>query len=228
MKKNYFLFVLLLCNILFAFNLLAQEISYSNLRDGNGISISLALNSYEITTHSYRSEVLHEINLSGIFIPNDAGMPNLPRISRFIAVPQGAEVRVSVKSMITERLENINIAPALKIQAIPEEPVMDYVKNDRLYETDAFYPVSPVEVSEVTSIRGVSTVIVGITPFQFNPVTKELIVINNIEFEVEFIGGSKEYGDPKYRSPWFDPILKNAFLNYEALPDMKYTGKSSG
>ena len=212
--------------MLFISSLFAQEITYAKLRDGNGISIHLSLPSYEVTSLNYRGEAMNEIALSGIFIPNEAGMPNLPRISRFVAIPQGAEVKVSVKSMETERLQHINIAPALKIQAIPEEPVTDYVKNHKIYATNEFYPQNPVEISEVTSLRGVNAIMLGITPFQFNPVTKELIVINNIELEIEYVGGSKAYDDPKYRSPWFDPILKNALLNYEVLPEIAYTGKS--
>ncbi|MCL2290460.1 MAG: C25 family cysteine peptidase [Bacteroidetes bacterium] len=227
MKRLPFLILLFVCQTLFIPNLFAQEMTYSYLRDGNGMSIGLSLKSYEVTPLSYRGEVMHEITLSGIFIPNEAGMPNLPIISRLVAIPKGAKVRVSIKSMKTERLENINIAPALKIQAIPEEPVTDYVKNAKAYTTNAFYPQNPVEISEVTSLREVNAIMVGITPFQFNPVTKELIVINNIELKLEYIGGSKEYGNPKYRSPWFDPILKNVFLNYDMLPEMEYAGKNA-
>ena len=208
-------------------NLLAQEITYSNLRDGSGLSVRLSLNTYEVTPLDYRGETMHEISLSGIFIPNDAGMPNLPAISRFVAIPQGAEVSVSIKSMETETFQNINIAPALRIQAIPEEPVMEYVKNEKVYTTDDFYPPNPVQTSEIINLRGVNVIMVAITPFQFNPITKELIVINNIELDIEYVGGSKTYHDPKYRSPWFDPILKNALLNYEVLPEMEYTAKSS-
>ncbi|MCL2246896.1 MAG: C25 family cysteine peptidase [Lentimicrobiaceae bacterium] len=208
-------------------SLFAQEMTYSNFRDGNGITLRLSLNSYEVMPLNYRGETMHEISLSGVFIPNEAGMPNLPRISRFVAIPQGAEVKVSIKSMETETLGDINIAPALRIQAIPEEPVTDYVKDERTYSADEFYPQNPVEISEITSIRGVNAVVVGITPFQFNSVTKELIVIRTIELEVEYIGGSRAFDDPKYRSPWFDPILKNAFLNYESLPEIEYPAKSS-
>jgi hypothetical protein len=227
MKKNTLLILFLACQAIIISNLFAQQMTYTNLRDGKGISIGLKLNSYDLSSLDYKSETMHEINLSGIFIPNDEGMPNLPTISRFVAVPKGAEVRVSVKRMETERLQNINIAPALRIQAIPEEPVMDYVKNDRVYETNEFYPQNIYNVSEAISLRGVNTVMVGITPFQFNPVTKELIVITDIELEVEYIGGSKAYDDPKYRSPWFDPILKNALLNYEVLQDIEYTPKTA-
>ena len=170
---------------------------------------------------------MHKITLSGIFLPNDEGMPDLPRISRFVAVPKGAEIKVSVRNMETERLNNVNIAPALRIQAIPEEPITDYVKNTIVYSKNEFYPQNPVEVSEVTDLRGVNTVIIGITPFQFNPVTKELVVINNIDLDIEYIGGTRDFSDQKYRSPWFDPILKNAIVNYEALEDIEYTNEVS-
>jgi hypothetical protein len=129
--------------------------------------------------------------------------------------------------MVTETIQNISIAPALRIQAVPEEPVTDYAKNEKVYETNEFYPQNIYEISEITELRGVNTVIVGISPFQFNPVTKELVVITDIELEVEYIGGTKVYDNPKYRSPWFDPILKNALLNYEVLEDIEYTPKSS-
>jgi len=205
--------------------LLAQQMTCSHLRDGNGLSVSLQLNSYELTPLAFKGEAMQEISISGILIPNDEGMPNLPCISKFIAVPVGAAINVSVKSMKTDTLHNINIAPALRIQAIPEEPVTDYVKNESVYATNAFYPQNIYNISESTSLRGVNTVLLGITPFQFNPVTKELIVITDIELNVEYTEGTKAYSDPKYRSPWFDPILKNEILNYDVLEDIEYTAK---
>jgi hypothetical protein len=227
MKKFILFFLFFTFFALNISNLFAQQMTYTNLRDGNGISIGVKLDSYDITPLSYKSETMHEISLSGIFLPNDEGMPNLPRISRFVAVPKGAEVKISLKRMETQTVQNINVAPALRIQAIPEEPVMDYIKSERVYEANEFYPQNILEISDVTSLRGVSVVVVGITPFQFNPITKELIVITNIELELEYIGGSREYDDPKYRSPWFDPILRNALLNYEVLEDIEYTPQSA-
>jgi len=109
--KNLFLSICLFAfNALF-FNLFAQEMTCTNLRDGDGVSVGLTLNSYELNSLNHKGEEMHEISLSGIFIPNDEGMPNLPRISRFVAIPKGAEIKVSIKSMETETLHNVNIAP---------------------------------------------------------------------------------------------------------------------
>ena len=226
MKKITLFISLFAITAILVSNLVAQEMTYSNLRDGNGIVVNLSLNTYDITSINYRSETMHEITLSGIFLPNEAGMPNLPTISRFVAVPKGAEVKVSIKSMETETLSNINMAPALEIQAIPEEPVMDYVKNEQVYATNEFYPQNPVQISEITNLRGINTVVLAITPFQYNPITQELIVVNDIKLNIEFIGGSSNYDDPKYRSTWFDPILKNALLNYDVLPEIENKAKN--
>ena len=225
MKKSFL--ILFTFITLFISNMFAQEMTYSKLRNGNGISVNLELKSYSVTSLSFRGEEMHEVVIPGIFIPNNEGEPNLPKISRFIAIPKGAEVRVSVKNMDVETLENINIVPALKIQPISEEPVTNYVKNNNIYSSDIYFPQNICEVSEVTELRGVNAVLIGISPFQFNPVTKKLKVIQNIDIEVEFVGGTKEYYDPKYRSLWFDPILKNTLLNYEELSDIEYKSKSS-
>ncbi|MDL2238689.1 C25 family cysteine peptidase [Bacteroidales bacterium OttesenSCG-928-L14] len=222
MKKPLFI-IPLIFNFLFIINLTAQNISYSNLRDGNGISVSMTMDSYDISTLNHKGEEMHELFVSGISIPNDEGMPNLPRISRFIALPQGADAKLFIKNIETEVVSNVNMAPALRVQAENEEPEFNYSKNKRVYDKNEFYPTSPVEISERTSLRGVDAIVLGITPFQYNPVTKELIVIKNIELEINYEGGNSIVGDSKYRSRWFDPILKNALLNYEDLPEIDYS-----
>ena len=71
-------------------------------------------------------------------------------------------------------------------------------------------------------MRGVDVVMLGITPFQYNPVTKELIVYHNIDLEVVFDGGNNQFGDDRLRSRWFDPFLGSSLINYEQLPIIDY------
>lgn len=204
----------------------AQKMTYTNLRDGSGISVNLSIGNVSFESLSYKGEDLKEIVLSGMFIPNDEGMPNLPRFSRYIAVPQGAEVRATLKSFETEVITGINLAPALRIQAEEETPTHDYIKNKKVYSTNAQYPSTPFETSEMLSVRGVDAVILGITPFQYNPVTQELTVYKNINIDIEYVGGNNHYGEDRLRSQWFDPILKNVFMNYEELPEIDYASRT--
>ena len=222
MKKFTLLSFCILSMLLISVNTSAQEMTYSNKRSGNGIIVNLSTPSYSFESVSYRGEDMQQIVIPGIFIPQDEGMPNLPVVSRYIAVPQGATVSVNIIDCKKDIVSDVNIAPALRIQAESEEPEENYVKNETVYSTNANYPSNPIIVSEPTSVRGVDAVILAISPFQYNPVTKELTVYSDINVDVTFEGGSKHIGNDKYRSPWFDPILQNVFLNYAELPKVDY------
>ncbi len=199
----------------------AQYITHTNTR--SGIKIELSTPEFEITSLNYKGEELSEINLAGSFIPNDEGKPNLPRISRYIAIPNGATVNVSYDMKEAVVYHNVNIAPALDIVPSTEEMSTDYAKDLSVYTKDELYPNNPVEVSPTSSLRGINTVIVGITPFQYNPVTKELIAYKNIEINIDYQGSNGTYGDERLRSRWFDDILKSTVLNPEVIPAIDYS-----
>ena len=88
----------------------------------------------------------------------------------------------------------------------------------------AFYPENPF-VMDKAYIRGVDAVTVAITPFQYNPVTKELAVYTNIELAVRFEGGTGHFGDDRLRSPYWDPILAAELMNYDQLPKIDYEAR---
>ena len=103
---------------------------------------------------------------------------------------------------------------------------MHYEKNPAIYSVNAFYPAQPIKLSEVSKIRGVDVVLLGITPFQYNPVTKELIVYKNIDVEIRFEGGNSQFGENAYRNPYFDAILSDNLLNYSSLSHIDYAALS--
>lgn len=65
-------------------------------------------------------------------------------------------------------------------------------------------------------------VMLGITPFQYNPVKKQLIVYHNIRIEISFKGGTGTFGSDRLRSRWWDTLLSDMLLNYESLPKMDH------
>ncbi|MCK4585483.1 hypothetical protein KAU13_08715, partial [candidate division WOR-3 bacterium] len=91
-----------------------------------------------------------------------------------------------------------------------------------IYGRNAYYPESPVRLSEPMKIRGVDVVILGITPFQYNPVTKELIVYKDIRVRIDFIGGNGHFGEDRLRSRFWEPILQGHLLNYNTLPKIDF------
>ena len=187
----------------------------------DGVHITYNLGQMSLNQLSYRGEEMSEISIKAIGLPADAGLPNLPTESRMMAIPNGATASLNVVSFETETLRNVNIAPALRIQSENEEPDMNYVKDMTVYGKDAFYPAEPFVMGK-SYIRGVESVTVAITPFQYNPVTKELRVFTNIELSVSFEGGDGHFGNDRLRSPYWDPILATELLNYDQLPDIDY------
>gem|GEM_PF-6945130 len=71
-------------------------------------------------------------------------------------------------------------------------------------------------------MRGVDVVILSITPFQYNPVSKELIVYTDLRIKIDFIGGNGRFGEDRLRNKWWEPILKNHILNYNTLPKINF------
>ncbi len=190
----------------------------------NGLHISYNLGQMTLSQLNYRGEEMTEISISAISLPNAAGCPNLPVESRMMAIPQGATATLHVVSTESETLHNVNIAPALRIQTENEEPDMNYVKDMAVYGKNAYYPAEPFTIGE-SYIRGIESVTVTISPFQYNPVTKDLIVYTNIELTIEFKGGNGHFGDDRLRSPYWDPILAAELMNYDQLPVIDYEAR---
>ncbi len=190
----------------------------------NGARVNYELGQFSLSQINYRGEEMSEISINAICIPNDAGLPNLPVESRLIAIPQGAKAQINVVRAEKQTFQNVNIAPALRLQAEDEKPEMNYEKDMKVYARNAFYPENPFSVNE-SYIRGVDAINVSITPFQYNPVTKELVVYTDIELSVEYSGGNGHIGDDRLRSPYWDPILAAELMNYDQLPVIDYEAR---
>jgi hypothetical protein len=190
--------------------------------DGSGLEISYSIHEFTLTDFDLKGEKMKQLDMSGNFLPNNAGAPDLPGNGRYIAVPLGAEVSYTITAERVEKFENITIAPAPRIPLVNDEGPLHYEKDNRIFQRNAFYPEQPVQLSEKYTIRGLESVIIGITPFQYNPVSKELLVYRDLKVNVSFKGGSNSYSDNRLRSRWFDPILSDIMMNFSSLPEVTY------
>jgi hypothetical protein len=233
MKKHFTKLVAVLVLAFIAGTAMAQTYSYPvkgqqgfslTEKTREGMHINYELGSFTLSQLNYRGEEMSEIAIKGIVLPNEEGCPNIPTESRMIAIPQGANATLKVVRAEKETLHNVNMAPALRIQAESEEPDMNYKKDMKVYAKNAFYPENPFEVSK-SYIRGVDAVTVSISPFQYNPVTKDLIVYTDVELAISYEGGNGHFGEDRLRSPYWDPILAAELMNYDQLPVIDYEAR---
>ncbi len=229
------LFLIIVFAVSFQF-IEAQKISYPDnwnkkgftltQQNRSGVTVNYSISEFTFEDAVIEGEAMQDILLPGNFLPNNEGAPNLPGSGRYIAIPEGSVAILEVVNMRTERFTNIEVAPAPRIPWDTDTEPLVYEKDQSIYTKNAYYPEAPVRLSEISQIRGVDVVILGVTPFQYNPVTKELIVYRDLEIQVHFEGGNGQFGEERLRSRFWDPILNDALLNYQALPKIDYARKA--
>ncbi|MBQ8222267.1 MAG: T9SS type A sorting domain-containing protein [Bacteroidales bacterium] len=221
MKNKLQLFISLIL-VLLALNLNAQKLSVTN-ETKSSLSINLTIDDYDIKEIETKDATFHEVVMSNINLPKDKGKPELPYINRYVAIPQNAKVKIVVNSFKKEIIDDVNIMPSKGV--ISEYDLYDdsHYRDAAIYSNDEFYPKEFVALTDNFTIRGVDVVGLMISPTQYNPVTKELIVYSEINFSIEFESGDRTFGDNRLRSPHFDPILQHHILNYNNLPEIDYS-----
>lgn len=185
---------------------------------GDKLELNFSLQSWTIGSMDVNGRSANVIHMPGVFLPNDAGAPDLPGISQYIALPNGAMATVRLIDSRRETYYGVEMAPAPVIPLDTDDGPLVYTRDNNIFTKDTYYPESPVMVGNIAAIRGVQAAMLGITPFQYNPVRKELVVLRDMRFEVTFDGGNGQFGEDRLRSKWFDPILNDIFLNASSLP----------
>lgn len=219
-----------------AMNAQTRDYAFSNTAPSEGLSVEQSTRSgitmrhalkhlqiLNITDNGYTGDVVEAG--TGVTLPADAGAPDLPAFSRFVAVPNGATAHVEMGQRSMTIVRNVDLLPASPIKFDTDDSPNTYEKDLNIYNKNAFFPEQPVTVSEPFSLRGVQTVAVTVTPYQYNPVTKELRVYDDLRFGIRFDGGNGEFGDNRLRSPYWDPILMQNLANYNQLPAVDYEAR---
>jgi len=170
--------------------------------------------------------LMQQLTLPGVILPGDEGAPNLPGFGRYVALPEGARPVLEVVSLKTETIDGLDILPAPPIPFEGDDSPLVYEKDPTIYSRDAFYPERPIRLSDVRQLRGVDVVILGITPFQYNPVTRELVVYTEVDVRVRFEGGTGRFGEARLRSRYWEPILAANVVNYASLPSVDFAPSS--
>ena len=192
----------------------------------SGVEINFSINTLHLEDINIEGQPMIVPRLPEVFLQNNEGAPNLPGDSKIIMIPQGARVDMKIISYRTEIIRGIEIAPAPRIPKDNDDSPLFYRKNPEIYSQNKMYPESPVLVSEPTKIRGIDFVMLGITPFQYNPITKELIIYRDLKVQINFIGGNGKFGEDRLRSRWWDPILQDAIFNRINLPQIDYSKRT--
>lgn len=180
---------------------------------------------YILSDVNVSGEIMKSVHIPNVFLSGNEGAPDLPSDGKYVAIPQGSSVDIQILNSDIEVIEGINIAPTPETPLDSYDGDLVYKKDMSIYSKNEFYPQSPVIISELTKIRGVDVVLLSISPFQYNPVSKELIINRNIEVEINFTNGNGKIGEDRLRNRWFDAMLYDYVLNKNIIPEIDYNVK---
>ncbi len=194
-----------------------------NVGDTRSSGVDMIFSMHQLVTEEMMLDgvEMKSFGVPAVFLQRP-GRPNLGGASRYLAIPEGASVQVTILKTRTETYSNVEVAPAPTIPLDNDDSPLRYEKDMSIYGKNAYWPESPVLTSQRMEIRGVDVVLVGVVPFQYNPVTKELIIYKDIQFRVDFIGGNGHFGEDRLRNRYWEPILQGNLLNYSQLPKIDF------
>lgn len=192
---------------------------------------------------SDRSGVILEVNIPGMFseiITNEnmiferitlddnrttkeVGRPELPMLHELIGIPGNQKMSVTILESETMKFDGYHIYPF-------QTPTTDnpgghshpFVMDEAFYGKNANYPAENVVASQPGIWRDVKVAGVHITPFTYNPVTKELQVITHLKLKIEFSGvdASMSFNPKQEITPRFYQMYSAAIANFD---DLGYT-----
>jgi len=219
--------LLLLLVLLFVVSLNAEWVNVSansqlfdhNSTRNNLTNVNFTLDGYELETIEENGETYQKISYwnEGQFI--EEGKPDLPRFTRLIAIPDAGEVNFEIVNYDEQIVQNMNIYPRQKLQ-IESEPIRDeFVIDAQFYAGNDVFPQKIVEVGTPAIMRDHRVVAVTFNPFQYNPATKELTIVSNIEVSIETSGRGGENVKTRNlkKSRYFEKLYKSTILNYDSI-----------
>ena len=187
---------------------------YSSLKANFSFS-SLDANAVETTRGAFS-----EIHIDGAFPNGNVGEPQLPMVTRLIAIPTGATpiVTVGAHSETEFTLSDYDIGRVSPMQAPVRKNVdpstVEYAFNEAAYARNSYNddPIAMVEV--LGTMRGITLGRLIVRPVRYNPVAGTVKMFNDIEVSVDFQNGDAESTEQMFKttsSPAFNSFYNQIF-----------------
>ncbi|MFH0765750.1 MAG: C25 family cysteine peptidase, partial [Calditrichota bacterium] len=125
--------------------------------------------------------------LEGEMLAGSPGTPNLPVVARFILMPPTGGVSLRLTEMETHVISGFNVNV-----------------NDFNPERDEFWPPEPVRLGTPAILRGYRIIPIIAYPLRWNPVTRELQVVDHFEIELDYNSLENQFNqvvDPNRSKP---------------------------
>ena len=147
------------------------------------------------------------------------GAPDLPEVVRSLCIPGNAHMHLTIVDMTTTSIPNVLLAPARGDISRSMDPETVPYEFGSEFQKDELWPHAPATLGHPWIIRTKRGVDLRIKPFQYNPVQRKLLVIEDITVEVSPDGPAEHNAltEEAIRSSrmGFREMYKELFVNWE-------------
>lgn len=181
MKKT----LLSLCSILLG-SFISQA-QYFQLKSEDSESIRL-VQQFEEKSFDYKEingQMMIDFSKSFPVLSQEKGAPALPLFHTTVQLPDNGSPQIEVTFDEVMIYDNVLVAPSkgsIKRNVAPSSVAYSF---GTAYSSNAFYPAEPVNLKTPFIWRSMRGVVVEVSPYQYNPITRKLVVYKGIHIQVK-------------------------------------------
>lgn len=207
----------------------------------NRIKMSANIGTISLNDTTTKKGDFIELQADGTYFSGAEGEPQLPALRKLVQMPLGAKPKITIKHADTAVYALSDLGTGKKLS--PRQPFQSksgkeqkFKYKKRSYRHNYFTHNELVTIRSIGSMRGVEICQVNVNPVRYNPKQNTLMVLNNIEFDVDYDSGAAKSG-VKDASPYFDdiytmldnynitkPNISNAPIKYLIITDTAFVG----
>jgi hypothetical protein len=146
-----------------------------------------------------------------------AGEPWVPNYNLKVGIPYNSGISIEILSIETESISDKFIIPAPDSL---DQPFELFPYNMEVYNNNQYFPQFAADIDGDFIMRYARIASVSIAPYQFNPVTRELIHNKKLTVKVSYKSNYENYSViSKIQDKMTDEILKSSVINYNIARD---------
>lgn len=168
-----------------------------------------------------------ELEMAGYVKAGQVGYPELPQKGFFVAVPPGAEARLTVLEADSVLWEHVLVAARGQMALVGYDggvpqgvPAFTPIRlpDPVAYSQNSLYPAAPMALENETWLRDQRVVQLMVYPVQVNSAQATVTVYHRLRFQIDFVypdGEMPALSAPRPESSDYEQILAHTLLNYQ-------------
>ncbi|MGV3610704.1 MAG: C25 family cysteine peptidase [Fluviicola sp.] len=210
MKKT-----LLFCSVLFGSFISNAQNFQLNSEDSKAIKLTQQFEEKSFEFKEINGQAMIDFSRSFKVLSQEKGAPALPLFHTTIQLPATGNPEIEVTYDAVTVFDNVLVAPSKGVIKRNVAPGSVAYSFGSAYSTNDFYPASLANLKTPFIWRAMRGVVVEVSPYQYNPVTKQLVVYKGIHVKVKTntqLTGENELNGQT------DPIMQSAQQKFVLNP----------